>query len=133
MGLELDMEAAVVEAVAEAAAVDTPVEAVAEAAVVDTPVEAVAEAVVAPAAKRQKTWSQVPPEAKDFLLDYIRVQRARGWSLIRSVNHVKALAPQVYGHLQPDAVRRWKPSSAPSGPGSGRKKQNRGRTLASAC
>ena len=59
-------------------------------------------------AKKAKTWSLVPDDAKAFMLDYIEIQKKKGWSLITSVERLKVLAPDVYGHLLPDTVRRWK-------------------------
>ena len=64
-----------------------------------------------PQAKR--VCRRLPEEAKAFALEYIALQQGRKkWSRARALEHLKALQPDLYGHLHPDTIKNWKPAAA---------------------
>ena len=63
-----------------------------------------------PVKKHRKDKYEVPDEAKAWFMGFAEVQRRlHGWTVAKSWQKAKQLAPEIYGRCNDAVCRRWKP------------------------
>ena len=63
----------------------------------------------------RKTRKKLPAEAKQFVWEYVQIQTCRnGLSRAKAVEHLRALSPDMFGHLHNDTVKNWLSHKEPS-------------------
>ena len=63
-------------------------------------------------AKKKRKKVHVPPEAREWFLEYAEYQAQKySWPLARSLRQAKALAPELFRDVHKDTPARWKPEA----------------------